>query len=318
MHSDSGSGLPFFSRRKLLQAAAAGAGCTLLPGALPAEEVDDRLRFVPDGRAFRFDTGALRGIVREGGQSLGLRPVEDVSGGILLSRSMGLCSHYRLLDDRKRYGEAGWDWSSQATLLADGALRVQWAADDSHPFSMQAIYRWSAPQTLDVRTTVQAVRPLQNMEVFLASYFEGFAPSYAYVKQDPGSGGAPGMMQAERSRGVWQMFPRDAAAVAMIKDGRWERPPHPVDWTIMPKLAGPLGMRRDAASGLTALVMSRPADCFAVATPYSEESHRSLYLSLFGCDLAEGESATANARLIVDREISDARAIELYEAYAAE
>ena len=82
--------------------------------------------------------------------------------------------------------------------------------------------------------------------------------------------------------GDWQMFPRDEDAAQMITDGRWRYPPSPVAWKIGPRLAAPLGVRRDARSGLTALVMAPAEDCFAVATPYGHDNHRSLYLSLLG------------------------------------
>lgn len=86
----------------------------------------------------------------------------------------------------------------------------------------------------------------------------------------------------------------------------------------MPFLAGPLGVRRSAKLGLTALVMAPPQDCFAVATPYGEEGHGSLYLSLFGLDLKKGDSASARSRLVIARGLSDDQAIALYDAYLEE
>ena len=114
------------------------------------------------------------------------------------------------------------------------------------------------------------------------------------------------------------MFPRDEAATRVIGDGRWNIPPNPVAWKIMPRLAAPLAMRRDAKSGLTAVLMAPPQDCFAASTPYGEEGHRSLYLSLFGRDLKAGETTSARARLLIGKNISDRQAIELYEAYRKE
>jgi hypothetical protein len=111
------------------------------------------------------------------------------------------------------------------------------------------------------------------------------------------------------------MFPRDPEAVAIIQDGRWKRPAHPVDWAIRPKLAGAAAMRRDAASGLAALVMARPEECFAVATPYGQEPHYSLYLCLMGKNLEAGESATAQARLTIGTGITQQKAIGIYEEY---
>ena len=44
--------------------------------------------------------------------------------------------------------------------------------------------------------------------------------------------------------GDWQTFPRDDEAVRIASDGRWKRPPNPVNWSIMPRLAAPLAVRR--------------------------------------------------------------------------
>jgi hypothetical protein len=114
------------------------------------------------------------------------------------------------------------------------------------------------------------------------------------------------------------MFPRDDQAIKTISDGRWTRPPHPVDWWIGPRLAAPLAVRRDPQTGLAALAMAPRKDCFAVAMPYGEEGHRSVYLSLFGGDIKAGQKATARSRLIIRRGISDQEAIGLYAAYLAE
>ena len=83
----------------------------------------------------------------------------------------------------------------------------------------------------------------------------------------------------------------------------------------MPRLSAPLALRRDAKSGLTAVLMSRPNDCFAVAMPYGEEGHRAVYLSLFGGDLKAGQETSASARLVIGKDVSEGRAMELYRAY---
>ena len=276
------------------------------------------LTFAVEGKEFRFDTGLVRGTLRPQGKSLGLTAVVDVASGTALSGAYGLVSHYRLLDTEARYGGGAWDWSSAARLLADGAVEAVWTADQGHPFDLKAVYRWAAPGTLDVTTTVTAKKDLSRLEVFLASYFAGFPASFVYVKACPETGGKPGFLEAKKAAAVWQMCPRDDDAVKLITDGRWKRPPSPVDWKLMPPLAGPLGMRRSAKLGLAALVMAPPDDCFAVATPYGEEGHGSLYLSLFGRDFKQGETATARSRLVIARDLTDDKAIALYEAYLRE
>jgi len=284
----------------------------------PANSPPARPAFTAEGNEFHFDTGALRGTLRSQGKSLGLSPVVDSASGTTIARAYGLFSHYRLLSADARYGHAAWDWGSAARLLPDGSVEALWTADAEHPLDLKAVYRWAAPNALDVTTTVTAKQELKRLESFLASYFEALPTSLVYVKGCPETGGKPGFLEAKPSYAVWQMFPRDEEAVKTIQDGRWTRPPNPVDWKIMPALAGPLAMRRDAASGLAGLVMARPEDCFAVSTPSSGEGHRSIYLSLLGGDLAAGQSATARSRLVIAHGISDEQAIGLYEAYLKE
>jgi len=286
--------------------------------AAPQDDAQTRLAFTAEGKQYRFDTDALRGTLRSQGRSLGLTPVVDSASGATITRGTGLFSHYRILDAEHRYGHAAWDWASESRLLDGGSVEVVWSADNEHPFDMRAVYRWATPNTLDVTTSVVARKDMRRFEVFLASYFGGFPASFVYVKGGARTGGKPVFHEAKKSDAVWQMFPRDEQAVKKIGDGRWKRPPHPVGWRIMPQLAAPLAMRRDARTGLTGLVMAPAEDCFAVATPYGEEGHRSLYLSLLGRDLKAGERAIARSRLVIGRKISDEQAAALYAAYVKE
>ncbi|MCX6868056.1 MAG: hypothetical protein NTV46_17945 [Verrucomicrobia bacterium] len=266
--------------------------------------------FTETGNEYPFDTGVVRGTLRAAGKSWGLTGVIDLASGAKISRVNGLFSHYRLLDAETRHGEAAWDWPSTARLLDNGAVEVRWTADAAHPFDMTAVYRWASPNTLDLTTTVIAHKTLRRFEVFLASYFEGFPAVFGY--------GKTGLVEGTKSMGDWLAFPRDDAATAMIADGRWQRPPHPVTFKPVTQYAGALGMRRDAKTGLVGLVMAPPADCIGVMMPYGEDGHRSLYLSLFGRDVKDGETATARSRLVIGRDLTDKQAIELYATYQKE
>jgi hypothetical protein len=269
----------------------------------------------PDG-GFEFDTGVLRGKLRPGGKSLGLCSVVHKPSGTPLDRSNGLFSHYRVFTLGKRYGGGAWDWPSTASLRDDGAVEVQWPAADGRPFAMTARYRWHDPSTLDLETTVTANAELPQFESFLASYFcEPFTNCLVFVKQIPAAAGKTGFQAATKSLGDWQMFPRDEGAVALINDGRWKLEPNPVNWTIMPALGQPLGMRRAPGLGLAAVLMAPPADCFALATPQETEGHYSLYLSLFGRTVKAGETVRARARLVIGKDLSDQRALDLYQDY---
>lgn len=268
---------------------------------------------------FTFDTGVLRGRLRADGRSKGLSSVEHIATGIRLDRSMGLFGHYRLFTADKRYGGGAWDWPSDATLRPDGSVEARWPATGERPFDLRAIYRWASPATLDLETIVQAKTNLAKFESFLASYFAGnFTNSLAYVAKPPGKPEVAGFMAAEPGAGLWQAFPRDEAAAAIFHDGRWTIPPNPVDWVQMPRLARPLGIRRDPVVGLAAVIMSPPADAFAVCTPHQTEGHYPMYLSLFGCDLKAGETARARARLLIVEKLSYADAVKAYEHYLQE
>jgi hypothetical protein len=232
--------------------------------------------------------------------------------GMTVDASMGLFGHYRVFSANKRYGTGAWDWPSEARLRHDGSVEVHWPSAEDRPFELRAVYRWAAPDSLDLETSVQARTNLTKFESFLASYFaEGFTNSSVLAR----SNGGEGLAVADRNSGVWQAFPRDDEAVSMIQDGRWQFPPSPVEWAIQPRFAKPLGVRRCRANNLQAVVMSLPQDCFAVLTPFETESHRSMYLSLIGRDLKAGETARARARLVIGTYLSGETMDGLYSAY---
>jgi hypothetical protein len=284
------------------------------------KETSSKLAFVANDKGeYTFDTGVLRGTLRPDGKSRGLASVIHVPSGARLDRSMGLLSHYRVFTTNTRYGAGAWDWPSTARLLPDGAVQVTWSDAADRPFAMGALYRWKDPQTIDVETTVTARADVSGFESFLALYFtEAFPIPCVYVHASPEAQGKPAFLPARRTYGDWQMFPRDEQVLPLIRDGRWGLAPHPVNWTIMPRLEVPLGLRRGTAGGLAAVVMAPPQDCFTIATPYEGEGHYSLYLSLFGRDLKAGTTAKARTRLVIAAGISDEQAIALYRQYLKE
>ncbi len=275
------------------------------------------LAFVAAGtNGFTFDTGVLRGQLRADGRAKGLSSVVHVPSGATISHGMGLLGHYRVFTANKRYGSGAWDWPGEAKTLPDGSVEAHWPATEDRPFELRATYRWAAPYALDVVTTVQAKTGLAKFESFLASYFsEGFTNSLVCVAEHPGRPGGAGLLAAEPSFGTWLVFPRDEAAMAVFRDGRWTIAPSPVEWVQMPRLVKPLGIRRNPTTGLSAVIMSPPGHAFAVCTPQQTESHRSLYLSLFGRDLESGETVSARARLLITDKLSEPKALEAYESY---
>jgi hypothetical protein len=296
---------------------AVGARCGVAEeqGESPGRLASLRIR-AAEGGEFQFDTGVLRGVLRANGRSLGLSSVVHIPSGKTISQTYGLFSHYRLFSSNHRYGPAAWDAPSEAMLREDGSLEVRWPAAEGRSFEMRVSYRWSGPATLDVETVISPQSDLPDFESFLASYFsEPFTNAMVYVKANPGAGGKPGLMAAEASSGVWQMFPRDRDVIKVVQDGRWTIPPNPVDWSIMPVLALPLAIRREQQSGITAVLMAPAQDCFAVACPQQTDRHYSMYLALFGRTIKAGETARARTRLLITVAPSEAEILHLYRAY---
>jgi len=299
------------------QKSAGGSRVRPTPAPVPAKP--GRLAFVSSGKEqYSFDTGVLRGTLRQGGRSRGLSAMTHIPSKTRLDGGSGIFGHYRVFTTNKRYGPAAWGWPSTSKLTSDGTVEVHWPKAADRPFEMTAVYRWSAPDTLDLTTTVKAAADLSKFESFVASYFARNLPaSSVYAAGGSKSAGRPFFQTTEKSAGIWQMFPRNKEVVAMIKDGRWKQLPHPVDWAIRDNLAAPLGIRRGKDGAPTAILMAPAGDCYALSTPHAGEGHRSLYLSLFGRDVKAGQTATARCRLIIAKSPTDQQIVELYKKYTA-
>jgi len=265
---------------------------------------------------YEFDTGILRGGLRLAGKGLGLTSAVHIPTGTTLSGTYGILSYYRVFTTNKRYGTAAWGWPGTSKLLPDGAVQVTWPEADDRPFEIVAIYRFRDGSTLDVETIVKANEDLSKFEVFLASYFhESFPLTKVLVTPDPKTVGMRTFLTAKKSFGNWQMFPRNYDVLSIIRDGRWQKQPNPVDWKIMSPMAKPIALRRGDKAAPTAILMAPPDDCFAISTPYEGEGHYSTYFSLFGRDIKAGQMARARLRLVVIDAVTNREILNLYEKY---
>jgi hypothetical protein len=275
------------------------------------------LQFV-QGQAgsFTFNTGVLKGVLRQEGKSVGLVPVTYTANGSEITTGEGLFNHYRVFTRGKRYGYGARRWPSTAKLHTDGSVEVFWPATPARPFELRANYSWAAPNSFDLVTVIRAETKLEAFEVFLASYYHpAFTDSRVWASRDPRGGLKAGFVSADRELGEWLAFPRDERAAEVIGDGRWALEPHPLEWTLMPSFARPLAIRRDPRSGLAVIVMTRREDCFGIFTPYGEESHISNYMSLFGHDIKAGEPTSARSRLVVLPNPTEAEILGISDAF---
>lgn len=253
-----------------------------------------------------FDTGVLRGKMKLDGTYQGIASLVYVPTGMELLKPPGVLSYYRVLTTGFRYGTHGHsgavrDWPLVARVVDGGALEVRFPPAADHPMELTGTFRWRSADTLDLETTIKTPAALPRLEIFLSSYFvEGF-DALVYVRRNRyGSGKPAALLRADWNElldGNYLMFPRDEDALRMIYDGRWDIPPNPVTWGFLRWLAAPIAVRRNVEAGLTAVFMSPPADCFAMSLPYNKQpadgvaGHRAIYQSLFGRDLAAGQTA---------------------------
>lgn len=272
------------------------AGCVLTVCA----EASEPPPFFSSGRVageYEVETPVVRGLLGEGGLAFGLHPLIYTPNDTLLTNTMGLLNYYRVFTTNHRYGESMRMQPNETTITGPDTLRIHWPAASGRPFALTGIYRWVAPDVLDLETIVEAKDLLPDFDVFVASYLSAaFPASEVYVKTaDNGTD----FVAAEPEHGLWQVFARDAEAVTWVKDGRWTIPPSPVDWAVRPYFAAPLIYRRASDSQLSVVMMARPEDCFAVFTPERGEGHFSMYFSLFGRTLEPGETVRAHIRLVI-------------------
>jgi hypothetical protein len=274
--------------------------------------------FMPDTEtgAFRFDTGRLSGVLRADGRSLGLVPLVYPETETPLAAGPGIFNYYRLFTTNHRHGESARGAESTAERLPDGAVKVTWPVTEERPFVLTGIYRWRAEGVLDLETIVTAEEALPDFEVFLAAYLaEGFPETKVCTAA---GGSSPVFTEAGTEPGVWQVFPRNDAARELVYDGRWKIPPSPVDWAERPRFALPLAYRAHETAGITIAVMAPAEDCFAVFTPCTGEGHRSMYLSLFGRDIAKGETARTSSRLLINKNLTENKLLEHYREFVKE
>lgn len=307
----------------------AGLGLLLLGVALPIQGQSTKLAFSPVADGYStFDTGVLRGKMKLDGKYQGIASIVYGPTGMELAKAPGLLSYYRIFSTDTRYGHAARDWPLSTKILDEGALEVHFPPGEDHPLDLTGIFRWAAPDTLDLETIVCPQVPMPNMEVFLSSYVVPGFDALVYVKPNRFTKGKPpSFLRADWNElfdGNYLVFPRDREAMLLVFDRRWEIPPNPVTWAFARYLAEPVALRRHAESGLTVAWMSPPADCFAVMTPYNKQppdnvaGHSSIYLSFFGKDVAAGQTVRAHCRVVIGKDLGDEAIVDRYQKYLAE
>lgn len=280
----------------------------------PAKQVGDSLAFVDDGQGnLVFNTGVVKGSLKKDGQGDFFRPISFIDPAVPMDNNKGLLVPYRFLTPQKRFGFGSWEWPRTGKVLASGAAELAWAETPDRPFCFTATYSWKAADTLDFTVAFTPSVDLEKFELFVGSYFKQFKKAVVYV-QDAGDG-KPGFVDTPKEKGGAQLFPRGEDVMPMIKDGRWKHPPYPNNWTFRQAFQAPLGIKSEPNSGVAAVIMAPPEDCFAVSMFEQNSGLGCYYLSLFGKDVKKGRTIVGQARMVFGKNITNEEALRKYQEY---
>jgi hypothetical protein len=234
----------------------------------------------------------------------------------------GLLAPYRVFGNGRRYGDVR-DRPNRAELLPEG-LRVTYAADAENPFDVTAVYVCDGDM-LDARYTLRPQIDMRACELGVASYLNaGFR---AYICRQSNVWGESGErfvpVDVNPMTDVYALFPRNEAAMSTIFDGRWDLPPYPVRYAVPAYFARPLAYRRHAATGVTAVGMGDPSECYAVCIPVNDppenpdpaKGYQAIYFYLFGRDVCQGETATARVRWVVGQDLTEAEILARWNEF---
>jgi hypothetical protein len=237
----------------------------------------------------------------------------------------GLVAPYRVFGNGRRYDDVR-DRPAQAEISGD-RLRIVYAADENNPFDLDSHYCWTE-DTLDACYKVDPHEDMRRFELNISSYLSGGFRAYVSRQSNEWGEKKPRLVPVDVNpmTDVYAMFPRDESAAEMIFDGRWDLPPYPVRWTVPAWFDLPLAYRRHAKSGVTALAMGDPRECYTIGIsvndppedPDPARGYQAIYFYLFGRDLSAGEPATARVRWVVGKDLSEDEMLERWASFLSD
>lgn len=281
-------------------------------------------------KMWHFETGEMAGRLDPTGARHGVKTLTHKASGVdVVHEKYDLLNLFLLFAQNRCMGSAR-EHSREYHPEGD-RISVCWPANDTHQADLTAAYEISGPNTIDLTITVKSRWPYPKYEVFLSNYFNVAMNPYVYLRKcpyvdprDAPQWAAP--VASDVFAGTGLVFPRDFHAARNSVDGRWTGIGALYQWNPQRMYELPICMQVDAQSGVAAVLMSRPGDCYAVVTGYADAhpddpfgNQNPMYLSLFGEDLSPGDERTARVRLAVV-ELDDAmqRPLKLFEAFIAE
>ena len=280
-----------------------------------------------EGDHHRFTTDLVSGSYLTAGHYQGMRDLVHRPTGVQIAAGEtlpGLVAPYRAFTTGRRYGDTR-DRPNRAEIVREG-LRITHPADVENPFELVSLYSWNGA-TLDIRYTIAASADLPGFELGIASYLAAGFRAFVSRQSNVWGETAPRIVPVDANpmTDVYALFPRDEAAMKTIFDGRWDLPPYPVRYAVPAYFALPLAYRRHVKSGVMAIGMADPKECYAICIPVNDppenpdpaRGYQAIYFYLFGRDLKRGETATTHIRWVIGQDLSEPEILSRWQVFAS-
>lgn len=280
-----------------------------------------------EGQHCCFENESVTGQFLTSGEYQGMRSLVHRPSGIEIAageKLPGLVAPYRVFGNGKRYGDVR-DRQPKVELVPEGA-RMTHSADSQNPFDLVTVYSWQ-DGVLEIHYTLTTQAEMRGFEIGIASYLAaGFR---AFVSRQSNNWGedAPRIVPVDVNpmTDVYALFPRGEAEMKTIFDGRWDLPPYPVRYTVPGYFALPLAYRRHAISGVTALGMADPKECYAICIPVNNPAdvpdpangYQAIYFYFFGRDLRLGETVGWRLRWVIGKDLGETEIQEHWESFVS-
>lgn len=279
-----------------------------------------------DGDKCHFENEAVTGHYRVTGEYQGMRSLVHRASGVQIAageRLPGLVAPYRVFGNGRRFSDVR-DRRAEEEILSN-ALRRTYPADAQNPFDITATYAWNA-EVLDVNVAVKPHEDIAGFELGVASYlaagFRAFVSRQSNVWGEQTSTIVP--VDANPMTDVYALFPRNESAMKTIFDGRWDLPPYPVRYAVPAYFAQALAYRRHVQTGVTALGLGDPDECYAICIPVNNppedpspaNGYQAIYFYLFGRDVRCGEPVNARLRWVIGQDLSNAEVLARWDSFA--
>lgn len=262
----------------------------------------------------RFENEDVSGSFLISGEYQGMRSLVHRPSGVEIAageKLPGLVAPYRVFGNGRRYADVR-DRTPEASL-PPGGLRLVHPADADNPFRLDSCYSWNG-DTLDIRYTLVPETGMRGFEIGIASYLQAGFRGFVSRQSNHWGETAPRLVPVDVNpmTDVYALFPRSEAELKTIFDGRWDLPPYPVRYSVPGYFALPLAYRCHSSTGVIALGMADPRECYAICLPVNNppenpspaHGYQAVYFYFFGRDLEPDQPVHWRLRWVVGRQFT--------------